>query len=146
MLHLLFLVPIIPFASFIWLAIIGPRTSRNAIAIVGVGSIAACTVISLLITGSYLASPPAEGSFTQVLWTWIAVDGFTAQIAFYLDALSLIMMLVVSFVSFIIHLYSAEFMLEGEGYSRFFAYMNLFVASMITLLLANNLLLLYLGW
>jgi NADH-quinone oxidoreductase subunit L len=146
LLHLLFLVPIIPFASFIWLAIIGPRTSRNAIAIVGVGSIAACTVISLLITGSYLASPPAEGSFTQVLWTWIAVGGFTPQIAFYLDALSLIMMLVVSFVSFIIHLYSAEFMLEGEGYSRFFAYMNLFVASMITLLLANNLLLLYLGW
>jgi NADH-quinone oxidoreductase subunit L len=146
LLHLLFLVPIIPFASFIWLAIIGPRTSRTAISTVGVGSIAACTVISLLITGSYLASPPTGGSFTQVLWTWIAVDAFTPQIAFYLDALSLIMMLVVSFVSFIIHLYSAEFMLEGEGYSRFFAYMNLFVASMITLLLANNLLLLYLGW
>jgi len=145
-LELLFLVPVIPFASFIWLAIVGPRTSRNAVAAVGVGSIAACTVISLLITGAYLASPPAGGAFTQVLWTWISVDGFTPQIAFYLDALSLIMMLVVSFVSFVIHLYSAEFMLEGEGYSRFFAYMNLFVASMITLLLANNLLLLYLGW
>ena len=146
MLRLLFLVPIIPFASFIWLAIVGPRTSRNAVAAVGVGSMAACTVISLLITGSYLASPPVGGAFTQVLWTWISVAGFTPQIAFYLDALSLIMMLVVSFVSFVIHLYSAEFMLEGEGYSRFFAYMNLFVASMITLLLANNLLLLYLGW
>ena len=118
MLHLLFLVPIIPFASFIWLAIVGPRTSRTAIATVGVGSIAACTVISLLITAFYLASPPPGGSFTQVLWTWIAVDGFTSQIAFYLDALSLIMMLVVSFVSFIIHLYSAEFMLEGEGYTE----------------------------
>ncbi|HEX7892694.1 MAG TPA: NADH-quinone oxidoreductase subunit L [Terriglobales bacterium] len=146
MLELLFLVPVIPFASFIWLAIVGPRTSRNAVAAVGVGSIAACTVISLLITAAYLACPPAGGAFIQVLWTWISVDGFTPQIAFYLDALSLIMMLVVSFVSFVIHLYSAEFMLEGEGYSRFFAYMNLFVASMITLLLANNLLLLYLGW
>jgi NADH-quinone oxidoreductase subunit L len=145
-LELLFLVPVIPFASFIWLAMVGPRTSRNAVAAVGVGSIAACTVISLLITGSYLVSPPAGGAFTQVLWTWISVDGFTPQIAFYLDALSLIMMLVVSFVSFVIHLYSAESMLESEGYSRFFAYMNLFVASMITLLLANNLLLLYLGW
>jgi NADH-quinone oxidoreductase subunit L len=143
---LLFLMPVIPFASFLWLATLGPRTSRKAVAIVGVGSIAACTVISLLITGSYLASPPPGGAYTQVLWTWIAADGFTPQIAFYLDALSLIMMLVVSFVSFIIHLYSAEFMLEDEGYSRFFAYMNLFVASMITLLLANNLLLLYLGW
>src|SRR6185312_12373169 len=98
------------------------------------------------ITGSYLASPPGGGSFTQVLWTWIAVDGFTPQVALYLDSLSLLMMLVVSFVSLVIHLYSAEFMLEGEGYSRFFAYMNLFVASMITLVLADNLLLLYLGW
>ena len=146
MFELLFLVPVIPFASFLWLATLGPRTSRRAVAVVGVGSIAACTVISLLITGSYLASPPAGGAYTQVLWTWIAVGRFTPQIALYLDALSLIMMLVVSFVSFIIHLYSAEFMLEDEGYSRFFAYMNLFVASMITLVLANNLLLLYLGW
>ena len=56
------------------------------------------------------------------------------------------MVLVVTFVGFLIHIYSAEFMIEDEGYSRFFAYMNLFVASMITLLLANNLLLLYLGW
>ena len=146
MFELLFLVPIIPFASFIWLATIGSRTSRNAVAAVGVGSIAACTVISLLITASYLAAPPAGGAYIQVLWRWIAVDSFMPQISFYLDTLSLIMMLVVSFVSFIIHLYSAEFMLEDEGYSRFFTYMNLFVASMMTLLLANNLLFLYLGW
>lgn len=146
MFELLFLVPFIPFASFVWLATLGPRTSRNAVAVVGVGSIAACAMISLLITGAYLSSPPAGGSYTQVLWTWIAADHFTAQIAFYLDSLSLIMMLVVSFVGFLIHLYSAEFMVASEGYSRFFAYMNLFVASMITLLLANNLLLLFLGW
>ena len=56
------------------------------------------------------------------------------------------MLVVVTFVSFLIHLYSAEFMEEDEGYSRFFAYMNLFVASMVVLVLADNLLLLYLGW
>jgi NADH-quinone oxidoreductase subunit L len=145
-LELLWLVPIIPFASFIWLALAGPRTSRKAVAAVGVGSIAASTIISILITATFLNSPPPGGSYTQVLWQWISVDGFQPQIAFYLDALSLIMMLVVSFVSFLIHLYSAEFMLDDEGYSRFFAYMNLFVASMITLVLGNNLLLLYLGW
>ena len=55
------------------------------------------------------------------------------QIGFYLDPLSLVMVLVVTFVGFLIHLYSAEFMIEDEGYSRFFAYMNLFVASMMTL-------------
>ena len=71
---------------------------------------------------------------------------FHPEIAFYLDALSLVMVVVVTFVSFLIHLYSTEFMRGDEGYSRFFAYMNLFVASMVTLLLADNLLLLYLGW
>ena len=146
MLALLFLVPIIPFAGFLWLATLGALTPRRDVAAVGVGSIAASTVISILITASFLASPPAGGSYTQVLWTWITAGSFTPQIAFYLDALSLIMVLVVCFVSLLIHLYSAEFMEEGEGYSRFFAYMNLFVASMITLLLADNLLLLYLGW
>ncbi len=146
MLGLLFLVPILPFAGFLWLATLGARTPRRAVAAVGVGSIAASTVISILITAGFLASPPAGGSYTQALWTWIAAGSFTPRIAFYLDALSLVMMLVVSFVSLLIHLYSAEFMEEGEGYSRFFAYMNLFVASMITLLLADNLLLLYLGW
>jgi NADH-quinone oxidoreductase subunit L len=63
-----------------------------------------------------------------------------------LDALSLIMTLVVTFVSFLIHWYSAESMIEDEGYSRFFAYMNLFVAAMVILILGDNLLLLYLGW
>jgi NADH-quinone oxidoreductase subunit L len=84
--------------------------------------------------------------YTQVLWTWLNVDGFRPEIAFYLDPLSLLMVVVVTFVSFLIHLYSAEFMREDEGYGRFFAYMNLFVGSMVVLVLADNLLLLYLGW
>jgi NADH-quinone oxidoreductase subunit L len=95
---------------------------------------------------SFFSAPPSGNSYTQVLWTWINVAGFEPEIGFYLDALSLVMVLVVTFVGFLIHIYSAEFMIEDDGYSRFFAYMNLFVASMITLLLANNLLLLYLGW
>lgn len=146
MLRLLWLIPAIPFASFIVLALVGSRISKKAAALVGVASIAASTLISILITWNFLLSPPPGASYTQVLWTWIDVAGFQPQIAFYLDALSLIMTLVVTFVSFLIHLYSAESMIESEGYSRFFAYMNLFVASMVTLLLADNLLLLYLGW
>src|SRR6185437_4165923 len=146
MLRLLWLIPAIPFASFIVLALVGSRMAKKSAALVGVASIAASTVISILITWSFLVSAPPGGAYTQVLWTWIKVAGFRPQIAFYLDALSLIMTLVVTFVSFLIHLYSAEFMLESEGYSRFCAYMNLFVASMVTLVLADNLLLLYLGW
>ncbi|MEP6776298.1 MAG: NADH-quinone oxidoreductase subunit L, partial [Chloroflexota bacterium] len=146
MLRLLWLIPAFPFASFILLALAGSRMSRKAAACIGVAAIAASTLISILVTWTFLTAPPANGFYTQVLWTWIDVAGFHPQIAFYLDALSLIMTLVVTFVSFLIHLYSAESMIESEGYSRFFAYMNLFVASMVTLLLADNLLLLYLGW
>src|SRR5579871_4026467 len=113
------------------------------VAIVGVGSIAVSAAISLAIVPAFLA---AGTPYTQVLWIWLNVDGFRSEIAFYLDALSLLMVVVVTFVSFLIHLYSAEFMQEDEGYSRFFAYMNLFVGSMVVLVLADNLLLLYLGW
>jgi NADH-quinone oxidoreductase subunit L len=145
-LSLLWLIPALPFASALVLVLWGPHLSRRAVAAVGVGSIALSAVITILVAVSLLTAPPAGGSYTQLLWTWINVAGFTPQIGLYLDALSLVMVLVVTFVGFLIHLYSAEFMIEDEGYSRFFAYMNLFVASMITLLLANNLLLLTLGW
>lgn len=146
MLSLVWLIPALPFAGALVLAILGPRMPRKAVAIIGVGTIALSTVVALLITWSFLASPPPGNAYTQVLWTWMSAGGFRAQIAFYLDALSVLMVLVITFVSFIIHLYSTEFMIDDGGYSRFFCYMNLFVASMVTLLLANNLTLLYLGW
>jgi NADH-quinone oxidoreductase subunit L len=146
MFDLLWLVPAAPLAGFLALALLGARMPRKVSAVVGAGSIGFSAVVSILIAISFLAAPPAGGTYTQVLWTWIATGSFNVQIGFYLDALSLIMMLVVTFVAFFIHLYSAEFMIDDEGYSRFFAYMNLFVGSMVTLLLANNLLLLYLGW
>src|SRR5664280_84873 len=144
MLELLWLVPAIPFASALLLAVL--RFSRKAVAWIAVGSIAASSIVSLLVTVSYLLAPPATNSYTQVLWRWFDVGGLRPDIALYLDPISLIMVVVVAFVSFLIHLYSTEFMIEDEGYARFFAYMNLFVASMLTLLLADNLLLLYLGW
>ena len=90
--------------------------------------------------------PPQSISTSEHLWTWMSLGDFHPQVGLYLDALSLIMVLVVTFVSFLIHCYSVEFMIEDEGYSRFFAYMNLFVASMVILLLADDLLLLYVGW
>jgi len=146
MLHLLWLVPACPLAGFFILAVFGPRMKHAAVAGVGVLSIALSTLFSILITASFLSSPPPGGFFDQHLWNWISIGDFHPQVGLYLDALSLIMVLVVTFVSFLIHWYSAEFMEGDEGYSRFFAYMNLFVASMVLLLLADNLLLLFVGW
>jgi NADH-quinone oxidoreductase subunit L len=144
--RLLWLVPALPFASAAVLALIGSRLSKRWAAVIGVGSIGLSAVITFLVAIAFFTAPPAGNSYTQLLWTWIDVAGFHPQIALYLDSLSLLMLLVVTFVGFLIHLYSAEFMIEDDGYSRFFAYMNLFVASMLTLVLGDNLLLLFLGW
>ena len=146
MLHLLWLIPAFPVAGFLVLATLGKRMPRKMAATVGSGSIGLSAVVAFLIAGSFISSPPQGNSYTQALWTWMDVGGFHPKISLYLDALSLVMILVVTFVGFLIHFYSAEYMGEDEGYSRFFAYMNLFVASMCTLLLGANLLLLFLGW
>src|SRR5215471_329685 len=146
MANLLWLIPALPFVSAAILAVFGSRISRRAVAWIGCGSVAGSAIVAGLIAWRFLTAPPPGNAYAQQLWSWLAVDGFHPQISLYLDPLSLVMALVVTFVAFWIHLYSTEFMAHDEGYSRFFAYMNLFVASMVTLVLADNLLLLYLGW
>jgi NADH-quinone oxidoreductase subunit L len=146
MLQLLWLVVAIPFVSAALLALFGCSLPRRVVAILGAGSIGLSTFFTLLMSAAFLRSPPADNAYVLHLWTWMSSGEFHPEIAFYLDPVSLLMLLVVTFVGFLIHLYSVEYMRNDEGYARFFAYMNLFVASMITLVLANNLLLLYLGW
>jgi len=143
---LLWLIPALPFVSAAVLILFGSSLPRRAVAALGVGSIGLSALVTGLVATSFVTAPPAGHAYTEVLWTWISIAGFQPQIGFYLDALSLVMVLVVTFVGFLIHIYAAEFMIEDESYSRYFAYMNLFVASMLTLLLGNNLLLLLLGW
>jgi NADH-quinone oxidoreductase subunit L len=94
----------------------------------------------------FLLHPPATGNYSQTLWTWMEVAGFNPKITFFLDALSLVFVFVITFIGALIHIYSVGFMTGDKDYSRFFACMNLFVFSMLLLVLADNLLLLYLGW
>ena len=89
------------------------------------------------------SGPPV---LTQTVWQWMSAFGFQVDIGLYFDPVSSVMSLVVTVVGFLILLYSTRFMEEDEGYSRFFAYMELFVGSMLMLVLADNLVLLYLGW
>ncbi|OHB67310.1 MAG: NADH-quinone oxidoreductase subunit L [Planctomycetes bacterium RBG_13_62_9] len=146
MLSLLWLVPILPLAGFLILALGGARLSRKVTSAVGVGSVGFSTAAATLVSISFVWFTPKEGSYSQTLWEWMRVGDFAPSVTFYLDALSLTMMVVVTVVGLLIHIYSTAFMASDEGYSRFFAYMNLFVASMLILVLADNLLLLYLGW
>lgn len=143
MLHAVWLIPAFPFLGALILALAPKRISHRLVAIIGCGSVGLAAIVALAVVPDALSSPPSS---TQVLWKWIDVAGLRPGIAFYLDPVSLLMILVVTFVGFLIHLYSAESMQGDDGYSRFFAYMNLFVGSMAVLVLADNLLLLYLGW
>ena len=139
-------IPALPLAGFLVLAVLGGRLPKGASAAVGAGSIFLSLAAAAVAAVSFLSSPPAGNSYTFVLWQWISAGGFSPAISFTIDALSVVMMLVVTGVGFLIHLYSTRFMADEEGYSRFFAYMNLFVGSMLILVMASNLLLLYLGW
>ncbi len=144
--ELLWAAPALPFASFLILAFFGSRLSKGVIAALGAGSVGLAALVSISIAVDFIASPPSGHSFTQVLWRWVEVGAFRPDIALHLDPLSLVMLLVVTVVGFFIHLYATEYMHDDPRYARFFAYMNLFVGSMLMLVLGDNLLLLYLGW
>ena len=139
-------IPALPLLGFLVLAVFGGRIPKGASAVVGAGSVGLSFVAAAAASAMFMSSPPPGGSTTVVLWQWISAGGFSPSLSFTLDALSIVMILVVTGVGFLIHLYSTRFMLDEDGYSRFFAYMNLFVGSMLILVMASNLLLLYLGW
>ena len=142
----LWLIPALPFAGFLVLALAGFRMPRRAIATVAVAAVALAALVAIVVAAWFIAAPPTGHAWTQTVWHWFAVSGFAPTIGFRLDALALVMVVVVAVVALLIHVYASASMDKEEGYARFFAYMNLFVASMLTLLLADNLLLLYLGW
>jgi NADH-quinone oxidoreductase subunit L len=146
MLQLLWLVPALPFLGFIVLALFGKHFPKKAQAIIGAGTIGIAALLVICLGIEFLNLPLHERIFNQTLWNWFNIAGFSPSIAFHLDSLSLVFIFVITFVGFLIHVYSVEYMSFDEGYSRFFAYMNLFVGSMLTLVLADNLLLMYLGW
>jgi len=143
--ELIWLMPALPFAGSL-LLLFARRFPPALAAGIGVGAVGLSMCAAAASCAFFLFSPPAGGSLGVTLWSWIDVGGFAPRVAFRLDALSLTMVLVVTVVGFLIHLYSAGFMEREEGFSRFFAAMNLFIGSMLVLVLADDFLLLYLGW
>lgn len=142
----LWLIPSIPLLSFLVISIFGKILPKVAVSVLGVGSVTLSAIITVITGITYISSPPETGNVTAVIYNWVDAGGFSSDVSFVLDPLSLVFCFVITFVGALIHLYSIEFMRDDEGFKRFFAYMNLFVASMLILVLAGNLLLLYLGW
>ena len=144
--NLLFLTFVFPLLGFLILSVSRGRLSENSAAIIGVGSMALSALFAANASVDFLRHTPESGFFSQTLWTWMRVDGFEPRFTLHLDGLSLVMLCVVTGVGFLIHLFASWYMRGEAGYSRFFAYMNLFIASMLYLVLGDNLLFLYCGW
>jgi len=143
--NLLYLTFVFPLAGFLLLSTLRSRLSENGAAVIGVGSMG-LSALTALYVGLEFMGQAEPAAFRQVLWTWMQVGDFTPAFGLYLDGLSLTMLGVVTGVGFLIHLFASWYMRGEKGFERFFSYMNLFVASMLLLVLGDNLLLLYLGW
>src|SRR5512135_515214 len=107
---ILWLIPVLPLAGFAVLAILGRTMPRRFAAAIGTGSVGVSAALAILLAARFLTSPPTGGVLTATLWTWFEAGGLKPAIAFRLDALSLVFVLVVTFVGFLIHLYSTAFM------------------------------------
>jgi NADH-quinone oxidoreductase subunit L len=139
----LWLLPIVPFAGFLVNGLLGrkfPKALVTAVALVA-SVIPAIQVATIVAKFGSLTLPHIEN-----VGTWIRAGAFHADFSFQVDQLTLVMLCVVTGVGFLIHLYSVGYMGEEEGYWRFFAYMNLFLFFMLTLVLAENFLLMFVGW
>jgi NADH-quinone oxidoreductase subunit L len=139
----LWLIPILPLAGAAINGLLGKRFSRRAVTTIALLFSGAAFAMALWVTMRFssLSLPYHEN-----LAHWIRSGSFTVDFAFYLDQLSLVMLLVVSGVGFLIHIYSVGYMWDDPGYYRFFSYLNLFMFFMLTLVLADNYLVMFIGW
>ncbi|AKC60045.1 NADH-quinone oxidoreductase subunit L [Blochmannia endosymbiont of Polyrhachis (Hedomyrma) turneri] len=149
--NFLFLVMLFPLLGFVLLISFQKLFSKYMISTIGVGSICLSVLCATWVSFDFLNHVSANESessffFVQSVYTWISLIDFCIPVVFRLDGLSLSMLLLVTWVSFLIHIYSLSYMSDHPSYFRFLAYMNLFVANMIILILADNLLLMYFGW
>ncbi len=147
MIELLWLVPTIPVIGFLILTFSCGKLPELPAAIVGAGSIGLAFLVAIFAGLDFMAmSEAGVSSYSQNLWTWMSVGSFDVGFTLYLDGVSLVMMFIITGIGFLIHVYATGYMHDDPSFARFFAYMNLFVAAMLILVLADNLLLLFMGW
>jgi len=135
--------PLLPLISFILLVCFSKKLNWLSATVLSVGSVGLSAVFGII----EVASLSASNDFKSVtIWQWLTLGEAHVNFSFYLDSLSAVMVMVVTGVGFLIHAYAASYMKTDKNYCRFMAYMNLFIVAMLILVLADNLVLLYLGW
>ncbi|MBI1805341.1 MAG: NADH-quinone oxidoreductase subunit L [Ignavibacteriae bacterium] len=136
-----------PLIGFLINGLFGKKLNSEKLSgIIGSGTIGISFVFAALIFFNMLGQPSEERSHIVSIFNWIAAGSFSADVAYQVDQLSILMTLVVTGVGFLIHVYSIGYMHGDAGFWRFFSYLNLFIFMMLNLVLANNFLLMFLGW
>ncbi len=143
-LHLIWLIPLLPFLGAAANGALGPRAPRSATTAVALGAPGLSLLLALAAVWRYMTSMSPE-PFERAVYRWTA-GTMDIDIAFLLDPLSSVMVIVVTFVGFLIHVYSVGYMAHEDGFQRYFTYLNLFMGAMLALVLGNNYLVTFVGW
>ncbi len=146
---LVWLIPIFPLAGVLINGLLGPKMQKNNKSLVhwiACGAVGLSFLVTLSLFVKLLGLPADKRLYDFTWFSWISSGVFHINIGYQIDPLSMFMCMFVTGVGFLIHVYSIGYMGHDESYSRFFTYLNLFMFSMITLVLADNFLLMFLGW
>jgi len=142
----LWIIPLLPLAGAAINGLLGKRFPKALVNTIALGSTALAFGYALWVASQFAELPADQIPHIERYATWLSAGPFSAEFGIYLDQLSLVMLLVVTGVGFLIHVYSLGYMAHEGGYYRYFAYLNLFMFFMLTLVLANNYLLMFVGW
>jgi NADH-quinone oxidoreductase subunit L len=142
----LWIILALPLAGAALNGLLGKNWSKTIVNSVGIGSVSLAFLSVLEAIREFSLLPAGQLSFFRNYFNWMAAGSFKVDFALQMDHLTIVMLLVVTFVSLLVHIYSAGYMAHEEGYYRFFAYLNLFVFFMLTLVLAANIVLMFVGW
>jgi NADH-quinone oxidoreductase subunit L len=143
----MFVVAIIalPLAGFLIQAIVGRRMGLNAFWI-PVGAVVLSWLCAVVVIAATLGGSTGDAGISVTLWHWIAAGSFTVDIGFFVDHLTAVLLIVVTTIGMLVHIYSIGYMRHDPGYWRFFAYLNLFMVSMLLIVLADTWLVLFVAW
>ncbi|MBV8756444.1 MAG: NADH-quinone oxidoreductase subunit L, partial [Deltaproteobacteria bacterium] len=149
-LPLLAWIPALPLLGALINLTVGRRLHKSTVHTIAIAAVAgACGITFYMVFGplwKQFKAGEAEQGITQVVWHWLEVGNFKADLAFHLDTLSAVMIIIVTFIGTWIHIYSTGYMAHDPGYHRYFGYLNLFTGAMLILVLAGNLPVMFIGW
>src|SRR6478735_7404344 len=143
---LISLVPLLPLLGFLLVALSGKSLGQGVTSVIACGAVLISFLISIFLFTELLSAPEDQRFLTATLFDWIKTGGFSVSISFLVDPLSSLMLLIITGVGFLIHVYSIGYMHDDAGFNRFFSYLNLFVFFMLLLVMGSNYLLMFVGW